>query len=48
MIAKVLSPLGKKPLFRVSIADYETQQEGIDKSSAENPEFGNTLWVMKY
>lgn len=46
--AKVLSPLGKKPLFRVSIADYNTQQEGLDKASTENSEFGNTLWVLKY
>ena len=46
--AKVLSPLGKKPLFRVSIADFEDQQSGIDKSTSENSEFGNALWVMKY
>ena len=46
--AKVLSPLGRKPLFRVSIADYDTQEEGLEKSSTENESFENSLWVMKY
>lgn len=46
--AKVLSPLGRKPLFRVSIADYEDQQSGLNKASTDNAEFGNLLWVMKY
>lgn len=46
--AKVLSPLGQKPLFRVSIADYDNRQEGIDKSGVENSAFGNALWVLKY
>lgn len=46
--AKILVPRGVKNVHRVTIADFETQNEGILKSQSENEQFGFTLWVLKY
>lgn len=46
--AKILSPKGKKPFYRVSIEDFDNADEGNSKVASENPDFENVLWLLKY
>lgn len=44
---KIIEPYNDKKFYRVSLADYSTQQEA-DEAAGSFSEYGEGVWVLKY
>lgn len=44
----IIAPSGASNLYKVSIADFDTQRSAVKRMEEMREEYGNTIWVMRY
>jgi len=46
--SSIIAPFGDSNVYRVSLADFATQEEALKKAAELRSEFGNEIWVLNY